>query len=157
MPKGRRLPGGAAARRRPWARRCPGGRRTAAVAHGVVVAAGQQVFAVWGGGLVAADHVAHGVDLNVVEAAVAHPVADALGAGAVGIGQVGNGELAFFGVARLAALGQAFLPVPDVVAQRGLVAELVVQADFPQCGGCCEWPRRAQSPGWLCRRRARWQ
>ncbi len=82
------------------------------------------------GRVVAAHHVAHGVDLDLVKAAVAHPVADALGAGAVRVGEVGDGELALFGIARVAVLGQFLLPVPDIVAQRGLVAELVVQADL---------------------------
>ena len=102
----------------------------AAVAHGVVVAAGQQVLGASLGRVVAADHVAHGVDLDLVKAAVAHPVADALGAGAVGVGQVGDGELALLGIARFAVLGQLFLPVPDIVAQRGGVAELVVEANL---------------------------
>ena len=71
----------------------------AAVAHRVVVAAGHQRGGVGPLGAVAADHVADGVDLDFVEAAVAHPVADALGAGAVRVRQVGDGELALFGVA----------------------------------------------------------
>ena len=57
-------------------------------------------------------------------------MADALGAGAVRIGEVGDGELAFLGIARVAVLGQALVPVPDVVAQHRLGAELVVQADL---------------------------
>jgi hypothetical protein len=52
-----------------------------------------------------------------------------LRAGAVGVGQVGDGELAFLGVARVAVLLR--LPAsPRPVAQRGRDAELVVQADL---------------------------
>ena len=55
---------------------------------------------------------------------------DALRAGAVGVGEVGDGELAFFGVAGVGVGAEFFLPVPHVVAQRGLHAKLVVQANF---------------------------
>jgi hypothetical protein len=55
----------------------------AAVAHGVVVAAGQQ-GARPGRAVVAAHHVAHGVDLDLVEAAVRIQWLSVCGAGAVG-------------------------------------------------------------------------
>ena len=80
--------------------------------------------------VVAAHHIAYRVDLDLVKAAVLHPVADALRAGAVRVGQVGDGEQAFFGKAGVRMLGELFLPVPDLLAQRGRHAELVVQADF---------------------------
>jgi len=58
-------------------------------------------------------------------------MAEALGAGAVGVGQVGDGELALLCVARVAVLGQRLRPVPDLrCPARGLDAELVVQADL---------------------------
>ena len=68
---------------------------------------------------------------HVVEAAVlAHPVREPLRAGAVRVGEVGDGELAVLGVARVAVLGQPLGPVPDLVAELGLVAELVVEPDL---------------------------
>jgi hypothetical protein len=81
--------------------------------------------------VVAAHHVADGVDREPRQSRIAHVAADALGAGAVRVGQVGDGELAFLGKAGVAVLGQGFLPVPHQVAQHRLGhAELVVQADF---------------------------
>ncbi|MNV36366.1 hypothetical protein D3C71_1278390 [compost metagenome] len=94
------------------------------------MAAGHEVACACGRRVVAAHHVAHGVDLHLVKAAVAHPVADALCAGAVRVGEVGDGELAFFGKAGVRVFGQFFLPVPHVVAQHGLGGELVVQANL---------------------------
>ena len=102
----------------------------AAVAHGVVVRAGHQGFGVWRGGAVDADHVADSVNRHVVKAAVAHAVHDVLRAGAVCVGQVGDGELAFVGVARVAVSAEFFLPVPHLVAQHRLVAKLVVEPDL---------------------------
>ena len=102
----------------------------AAVAHGVVVRAGHQGFGVWRGGAVNADHIAHGVNRHVVKAAVAHAVHDVLRAGAVCVGQVGDGELTFVGVARVAEGAELFLPVPKLVAQHRLVAKLVVEPDL---------------------------
>jgi hypothetical protein len=57
----------------------------AGVAHGVEVAAGEQPLLVLAPALapVAADHIAHGVDLGAVEAAGQHPTLQVLGAGAV--------------------------------------------------------------------------
>ena len=92
--------------------------------------AGQQGLGASLGCTVAADHVANGIDADFVKTAVAHPAADALGAGTVRVGQVGHGEFTALGVAGVAVLGQLLLPVPDLVAQRRLDAELVVQADF---------------------------
>ena len=102
----------------------------AAVTDGVIVTARQQVAATRIGRVVASDDIAHGVDLDFVEAAVVHPVADALGAGAVRLGQVGDGQLAFFGKAGVAVGAELFLPVPDLLAFSGLDAEFVVQPNF---------------------------
>ena len=102
----------------------------AAVAHGVVVRAGHQGFGLGRCGAVNADHVAHRVNRHLVKAAVAHAVHDGLRAGAVRVGQVGDSELAFIGVARVAEGAEFFLPVPQLVAQHRLVAELVVQPDL---------------------------
>ena len=82
------------------------------------------------GGVVAAHHVAHGVGIHLVKATLAHGLRDALGAGAVRVGQVSDGELAFVGIARVAEGAEFFLPVPQLVAQHRLVAELVVQPDL---------------------------
>ena len=103
----------------------------AAVAHRVVVAAGQQALGVRVAAVVDADDVADRVDLDLVEAAVgAHPVRQALRAGAVGIGQVGDGQLAALGIAGVAVGRQPLGPVPDQVAELGLLAELVVEPDL---------------------------
>ena len=103
----------------------------AAVAHGVVVRAGEQPLRVAVAAVVDADHVADGVDLHLVEAAVgAHPVRQALRAGAVRVGQVGDGEFAALGITRVAVRRQALGPVPHQVAQFGHMAELVVQPDL---------------------------
>ena len=92
--------------------------------------AGHQGFSACVCGTVDADHVAHCVDAHVIKAAVAHAVHDGLRAGAVRVGQVSDGELAFVGIARVAEGAELFLPVPQLVAQHRLVAELVVQPDF---------------------------
>jgi hypothetical protein len=78
----------------------------AAIAHGVVVAAGQQRAARRARRPVAPDDIADGVDADLVEAAVLHLLLDQRGAGAVGVGQVGDGELALLGVTRVAVAGQ---------------------------------------------------
>ncbi|MNQ98422.1 hypothetical protein D3C85_1141120 [compost metagenome] len=78
---------------------------------------------------VASHHVADRVDRDLVEAALPHPVRNALRAGAVRIGQVRDSELAFLGVAGIAVRAESLLPVPDVIAQRGLT-EVLVQAEL---------------------------
>ena len=102
----------------------------AAVAHRVVMAARHQVFAACGGRVVAAHHVAHRVGINLVKTAVAHVLGDALGAGAVRVGEIRHRQLASFCKTRVGVLGQLFLPIPDLVAERGLHVKLVVHADF---------------------------
>ena len=101
----------------------------AAVAHRVVVAAGEQALGLRVGPMVDTDHVADGIDLGFVEAAVgAHPVRQSLRAGPVRVSEVGDGQLAAFGVARVAVRGQALGPVPDQIAEFRCVTELVIQA-----------------------------
>jgi hypothetical protein len=69
----------------------------AAVAHGVVVAAGQQAGGRQVGAVVHAHHVADSVDLDIIEAAVGlHPVRELLRHRPVGIGQVSDRQLAAF-------------------------------------------------------------
>ena len=102
----------------------------AAIANRVVVRSGHEKARAGHGRVVAPHHIAHRVDLHVVKAAVAHPVADALCAGAVGVRQVGHRELPFLGEPRVAVLGQGFLPVPHRMTQRRLDTKFVVQADF---------------------------
>jgi hypothetical protein len=82
------------------------------------------------GAEVAPDHVADRIDADLVEAGRAHVAADLLGAGAVRVGQVGDGELVVFSKAGIAVLCQRFVPVPDLVAQLGFGTELVGQADL---------------------------
>ena len=97
----------AARARRPSARRCPGGRRTCR--RCARCRSASRSAASWRrgvGAVVAAHHVAHGIDLHLVEAAVAHVLRDLRGAGAVRIGEVGDGELALLGIARVAVLRQ---------------------------------------------------
>ena len=47
------------------------------------------------------------------------------GAGAVGVGEVGDGEFAALGKARVAVARQIFLPVPYLVARFGLHAKFI--------------------------------
>ncbi len=114
----------------------------AAVAHGVVVRSGQEVLwlcslpprgRVGVGALrafarvVARHHIPHRIDLHLVEPALAHVACDLPGRCAMRLGEIGDGQLSVLGIAWIAVLRQAFLPVPDQVAQRRLRAELVVQ------------------------------
>ena len=46
------------------------------------------------------------------------------------VGEVGHRELARFGKAGVGVLRELFLPVPDLVAECGLHAKLVVQPDL---------------------------
>ena len=55
---------------------------------------------------------------------------DALGTGAVRLGQVGDGELALLGKARVAVLRQRLLPVPDPIAAFNGRAKLIIQTDL---------------------------
>ena len=51
-------------------------------------------------------------------------------AGAMRVREVGDGELAIFGITRVRVGTQGFMPVPDLVAQCGGHAKLVVQTHF---------------------------
>ncbi|EWS58157.1 hypothetical protein Y694_03932 [Methylibium sp. T29-B] len=102
----------------------------ATVAHGVVVAAGEQAPRRRIAAEVEAHHVADRIEAHLVEAAVAHPGLQLRGAGTVRVGQVGDGELAAFAIARVGVHGQLLGPVPHRVAQDRRGAELVVQADL---------------------------
>ena len=83
------------------------------------------------GPFVHADDVAHRIDVHRVEAAVvAHPRGELRSAGAVRIGEVGDGELAALGIAGVAVLRQRLGPVPHLLAEHGNVAELFSQADL---------------------------
>ncbi len=75
-------------------------------------------------GTVTPDHVADGIDADRVKAAVLHPLRDARGAGAVRVGQIGDCELAFLGVARIAVDAERLVPVPDVLAHSGFADAL---------------------------------
>ena len=105
----------------------------ARVANRVVMAAGKQgaragFFSVLG--VVTANHIADRVYRNLVEATLQHTRLDLRRAGAVRVGQVGDGELAFFGVTGVGVDAQLLMPVPHLVAQFRRYAELVVQANF---------------------------
>ena len=80
--------------------------------------------------MVTAHNVAYGVGVHLVKAAFGHVLVQLLRAGPVGVGQVSHGQLAALGAAGVAVAGQAFLPVPQHIALRGLAAKLVTQADF---------------------------
>ena len=90
----------------------------ATVAHGVVMAAGEQGFCAARARRreVLADDIADGIDLHVIKTTGQHLDADLRGAGAVRVGEVGDGELALFCKARVAVDTQCFLPVPHLVA-----------------------------------------
>ena len=113
----------------------------AGVAHGVVVRAGEQARALVFSGVmhaavgaeIDADDVADGVDAHLVEAAVAHPRRELRGAGAVRVGQVGDGELAAvaaLAVTRVGVRGQQLGAVPGLVAERRQGTELVIEPDL---------------------------
>ena len=92
--------------------------------------AGEQARGLWIGTVVDAYHVAHRIGAHLVEAARAHPLRELARAGAVGLGEVGDGQLPRFLEARVAVHGQRLGPVPDLVAELGRGAELVGQADL---------------------------
>ena len=98
----------------------------AAIAHGIEMAAGHQGFGLCAVSFVDTHHIADRVDVHAVATGLPHVLCNALGAGAVGLGQVGDGELA----AAVAELGQRLLPVPDLVAALDGGAKFVVQADL---------------------------
>ena len=98
---------------------------------------GHQGFRICGCRFVNAHHVAHGVNAHLVKAAGLHAQLDRAGAFQVCVGQVSDGQFFACGVrcvfvdhACIAELGQPFVPVPHFVAQRGLVAQLVVEANL---------------------------
>ena len=94
------------------------------------MASRQQDWRICLAGLVASNHVANRVGLDLIKTTTAHGRRDAVGAGAVCLGQVGDGELPLFLVARITELRQLFMPVPYLVAKQGRDVELVVQANF---------------------------
>ena len=77
-----------------------------------------------------AHHIAHRVGVDLVKAAGLHAQGEGLGAGLVRGGEVGDGQLAALGKAGVAELRQPFVPVPDLLAQVGVNAEFVVEANF---------------------------
>jgi len=103
----------------------------AAVAHGVVMRSGQQARGLRVRAVVNANDIADRVNRHLVKSAVAlHPLQQLPGAGLVGAGQVGHGEFAALGAAGVGVHAELLCPVPDLIAQRGYLAELVVQANF---------------------------
>ncbi len=111
------------------------------VAHRVVVAAREQGFrCYWGVApvfagsvaitFIATHDVAHSVLVDVVAAAVVHGLGDLGGAGAVGVAEVGDGELPRLGVGWFGVRSQAGQRVPNPIASFGLLAQFVGQADF---------------------------
>ncbi len=80
---------------------------------------------------------------------------DLRGAGAVRVGQVGDGELAVLGVARVAVRGQLLRPVPDQVAQRRARRRTCRSAGSRRCGGCCAGTRPARSRDGCASRRSK--
>ena len=84
-----------------------------------------------------------------------HSAHDLPRAGAVRVGEIGDGELALLGVARVAVLRQLLLPVPDQVAERRLARRTCRQ---PQLGDAVDVAQRLGSnskSGWFSRRRAK--
>ena len=102
----------------------------AAVAHGVVMAAGQQAFAGCVGPVVDAYHVAHRIQPHLVEAAFVHPRLQLFGHGAVRFCQVGHGQLTGFLEAGVAVHRQRFGPVPHPLPACRRDGELVIQPNF---------------------------
>ena len=107
----------------------------AAVAHGVVMAAGEQRFRFalrheLVRAQVTPDHVAHGVDVHLIEPRIAHGLRKLRRAGAVCIGQVGHRELPVLGKAGVAVPRQRLVPIPHLLAQQRFDAELVGQSNL---------------------------
>ncbi len=77
------------------------------------------------------DHVTDRIDLDRIEAAVVpHPVHELASARAVRLRQVGHGQFAALGVARVPILGQGFGPFPDLVPQGRLDTKFFIKPDF---------------------------
>jgi hypothetical protein len=71
-----------------------------------------------------------GIDLDLVEAALLHPAHELRRARTVRVGEVGDGELAVLGEARVGVPCQQLGAVPGLLAEHGLVAEAVVEAQL---------------------------
>ncbi len=97
----------------------------AAVAHGVVMRAGQQRLGVRIIGQVASDYVADRVDPDL-HAGIRHPVGQLTGGVAVRVGHIGAGQHAVV----VAPAGKGFGPGQDRVAQLRHMAQQCVQAQF---------------------------
>ena len=80
--------------------------------------------------MIDAHHIAHRVGVDLVKAAGLHAQGEGLGTGLVRGGEVGDGQLAALGKAGVAELRQPLVPVPDLLAQVGVNAEFVVEANF---------------------------
>ena len=125
-----------------------------AVAHGVVMRSGHEVFCGGFFAVVTAHHVADGVDIHFVKAARCfHPKADSLSALAVSLGEVGDGELAFLGKTGVAVSGEFLMGIPREVSKLWHVVKLVAQAnlgnavDVAQCLGQFKLGVVVQPPG----------
>ena len=102
----------------------------APIAHRVVMRAGEQALGLGRCPVIDAHHIAHRVGVDLVKAAGLHAQGEGLGAGLVRGGEVGDGQLAALGKAGIAELRQPFVPVPDLLAQAGVNAKFVVEANF---------------------------
>ena len=103
----------------------------AAVAHGVEVRSGQQALrGSRRGGAIDADDVADGIDLDLSKPHSRIQRTSCAGAGAVRVGEVGDGELAVLGEARVGMPRQQLGAVPRLLAEHRLVAEAVVEAQL---------------------------
>jgi hypothetical protein len=91
---------------------------------------GQQSLRVRHRRAIDADDVADGVDLDAVEAALAHPADELRRRGAVRVGEVGDGELAVLGEARVGVPRQQLGAIPRLLAEEGPDAEAVVEAQL---------------------------
>src|SRR5204863_9521856 len=101
-----------------------------AVSHRVVMGARQERLRVRLGAAIDADDVADRVDLDAVEAALAHPADELRGGGAVRVGEVGDGQLAVLGVARVGVARQQLGTVPRLLAEDRPDAEAVGEAQL---------------------------
>ena len=88
-------------------------------------------------GFVDADNIANSIYLDFVKSAGLHAEFDRACTFAMRVGEVGDGEFFprsgwIFGVhfSGITKLRQPLMPIPNLVAERGLVAQFVVEANF---------------------------
>ena len=97
----------------------------AAIAHGIVMRAGEQGLGLRIAGQIATDNIAHGINLHL-HASLAHPLRQLCRGTTVGLGQIGAGQGAFIFAQRTQLLG----PFHDGGTQRRAMSQQIIEAHF---------------------------